>query len=395
MLNMASVGSKAFLLLAALSLFLAGCSPHLPPKSDFHEVNQVEGLSELLEKGDVRLIWMHGMCKPDPEYVIKRATAITAGIGGTRQKLPDLESGRIQRFVDTVNGNTLESTYIVWSDFTETGKENLADETEQIYSAALANEFARTHFLQTCLADVTAYLSYEKTGPNEYKRNALRRWLEKQVCKVLRGEIAGPGECILSNRNKPVPVVIVTHSLGSKMMIDALNAIAPTSGLKSSDRQVADRAERAARAFSNQTGEIRNFFMLANQISLLDMTPQLPEKTIKTDSSESAQQYRVFSDDRNFNTKVSTSNTTFVDFTDPNDVLSARLTAGKAFPDKFKLINFTISNNKTVLGLFANPQTHCNYPAVDYVMGVIVNGYREHGKYRKSQGIKYWNCTSR
>jgi hypothetical protein len=66
-----------------------------------------------------------------------------------------------------------------------------------------------------------------------------------------------------------------------------------------------------------------------------------------------------------------------VAFTDPNDLLSYRLTPAAVGNTDVRVANVIVSNAPTYFGLLERPDTaHCGYAGNPYVLGTIVNGYR-------------------
>ena len=390
---------RALIVLVFFVGLLASCKPYSPPNVLLNgSLNGVSGLSELLQKGDVKLIWVHGMCNKVPSYAHDRAQLFKRALHSTNHVGPifaDKQQKRddayVATYLDEVNGNVLESRYLMWSPLTRGAKSALATETEGGGSAALLNDLARTDFLQDCLADVVAYIGNAN--------NPIQNWVEKEICAALGGRQVARRECDVPANTERTPIVVVSQSLGSKIVLDALKAIYPSQ--KNGDRFM---------AYSKRVADIRVVHMLANQISLLEVGKsefgtsknlKLNDAADLSGPSESGYPFafEVFEKARDAVTQQkgfaesAPSGVTFVDYTDPNDILSARFSRDEQqHPEHFDIINVTVSNTSSILNLFANPAAaHCDYVVNEEVMGIITYGYKG-GKVRKTPSVAGRNC---
>jgi hypothetical protein len=188
-----------------------------------------------------------------------------------------------------------------------------------------------------------------------------------------------------TGRASAVPTVLMTESLGSKFLIDALLAL-----LKESDTST-------QQALLEQLGGEVTIFMLANQVPLLDLARDTPGTAAGVDADPGRTPPRSRPEDslqllleqligprpREAQTKSHTTAVTVVAATDPNDLLSYRLPRGRyeaLFPGKVNVVNVIVSNDWTYFGYIERPDTaHQGYIANKALARAVFCGIRVSG----------------
>jgi hypothetical protein len=361
------------LLLAAIILFVAGCaSPYSIPKLDqFRSSGPLafNGIGDYLREGDVRVIWVHGMCDHDYRWAIDRRDALIKALNGTEklqaEKAFPAFSPYVVRSQADIGNSSLEADFLVWGPLTIPYKDRLAFDNlegeggEFPYERARLNNQLKKTLMNRCLIDAVVY-----AGTNG---DAIRHWVKLQVCEGLGG-IHAAGRCQIGSAGIPARTVLVAESLGSKVLFDAIRAIwEENSGAK--------RAQAAA-----QLASIQSVFLIANQIPILDAAdhPSVEAKAAVTGESNFLS---ILGEARNQTVTAFAAPLPpiqVVAFTDPNDLLSYRLSGEGLYANDIKVINVIVSNAPTYLGLFEMPDAaHCGYKWNKYVLGAVVFGYKD------------------
>lgn len=357
-----------------------------------------EGIAPALEQEAiasgriVKILMVHGIGKHLPGYSGRLQDKLTAALDLTVVQehskeftlLPPpprsglnlgdqpLGSLRVNRYTDKSGSRELLFYELTWSTITDPSKAIIAYDTtsEYAYHRAtlnrVAKEFIDSHIPdpliytgdthQKILASVNQSLCWMISGD----WNALPNGGE-QRCDALQGEKA--------RQVREDTMVIITHSLGSRIAIDALQAIA-SSALA---QQLGQQHHPLAAALQDKTMPV---YMLANQLPLLQLgfiTPQITgQRDRYCQASGDRYEQRMFRQVR------------IVAFSDPNDLLSY------AIPPRFaeeyidsrlcpQVVNVTLNVAPTttlpVIGDFASPlAAHNDYEADERVIGLITHG---------------------
>jgi hypothetical protein len=223
--------------------------------------------------------------------------------------------------------------------------------------------------MNDCLADAVIY-----TGS---AGEQIRAWMRRSVCEALGGRFAGPASCDVPPGVDTTQTILVAESLGSKVLFDAIRALWLGT----------PQALRAG--FERELGKVQLVFMAANQIPILDTAedrqgPVLASRAARgltSSQSTVGALVDVLSEARRNQARAfrqPSATLQIVAFTDPNDLLSYRLTPAAVDNEDVKIANVIVSNAPTYLGLLERPDSaHCGYAGNPYVIGTIVNGYRE------------------
>lgn len=371
----ASFGAKRNkILIASLVLFAAGCTTPYAPYVVVNGSRHFPGLVELLrntpaqpnQKKTLDVLLVHGMCTHTIADLEQRIDQLSTGIKSVAPTLsrelttiivPNTAIQLVQETVSIEDGN-LQFSGLVWSEITRKLKNELAfDSTGEPKDCSVGsqckpkraalNGIFKDGLLDDCLSDVVIYQG--KGGHDEMVR---------QMQAAIRFVAAGHDE----------PLVIISESLGSKMVFDALADM---------DSQRKDPKE-TDRIISRLT----QVFMAANQLPLLG----LGDEVISAPDSYGLMRAAVPSDSlrkviQRKRTLVQRSafrqNTlTLVAFTDPNDLLSYRL-----LPSQYEneggvsIADVLVSNQPTYIGALEMPDTaHKTYLSNSDVISLITCG---------------------
>lgn len=173
---------------------------------------------------------------------------------------------------------------------------------------------------------------------------------------------------VLSGARPDAPLVVISHSMGSKILFDTLL------------RMTQEPAGSAAAMLARQAVQrMRLLVMAANQIPLLSLAEQQPTAdagaTAATGAGiaptpDSLQQLL-----RQRRTLAAAPPLTLVAFTDPNDLLSYTLPPERYAGQGVTVYNILVSNAPTYLGLLERPDTaHLDYLANPDVGRLIACG---------------------
>ena len=167
----------------------------------------------------------------------------------------------------------------------------------------------------------------------------------------------------------------ITHSLGSRIVIDGLQRIAGIHGDKKHERRIKVKKVLAGK-FIQAFRELRiPIFMLANQLPLFQLTREPPEITGQYDAYCRAE-------GEHYNLRT-LSEIDIIAFSDPNDILSYTIT--EEFMDRYldsrlcidmTNININVADVTGIFGIdYANPlDAHVGYETDERVIALIANG---------------------
>jgi len=348
------------------ALALCGCSmpyfhPFLEQPGQDDEPSpapRFNGVLTLAQHGAVRVVWIHGMCTHTSLDAKQTHQSFAAALGAEPESSgPVPPGGGPQRIwfkdlVSTPGGiHEVETRYLLWSPLTTPAKESLLYDApkpppgEFPFDRATLNNQFKVILMNDCFSDAVIY-----TGS---AGDTIRQWVRSEVCDAFGGSFTPQSQCEIGETSYSRPqVVLVSESLGSKILFDALWAITPS-------KQEPERRER----FRRRLASIRLLFMNANQIPILDTaSPPAKLKLLGTTTARLAE--------------ILPSGVRIVAFTDPNDLLSYRLTPKHVGHANVQVTNVIVSNDWTYFGIVERPDiAHCGYAWNPVVLGTIVNGY--------------------
>lgn len=302
--------------------------------------------SHLLASGGntVHVLFVHGMCTHTEREWVEgswrpaiQAVLMAQQINERKTPAADTLSPiqTIDKTFDIVGGRKLEARFLLWSALTADDKKTLlydrvSDEGGEFpLKRTKLNRRIKAELINDCFSDAIVYSG---------RRSAdIRKALKESICKDFDG--CAPGATL----------VIVTESLGSKIVMDAV--------------QEMSSAERTALLSATQ-----QLMMLANQLPLLGLAtgPDAPDRVTAATSA--------FADAWKAARRADADALSIVAFTDPNDLLSYRLRPAD-FPG-VGVHNVLTSNTGRILGLVADPNAaHTTYKKNDEVMNLVLCGH--------------------
>jgi hypothetical protein len=252
-----------------------------------------EGIAQILQAsqqhdGDVLLV--HGMCHHDFENWVKPINEGLASALGMQLALAPSDQGTplgggamLYRGTLSAAGYRLRTHAVVWSPITDARKiDSLCYDVSngnaicKIPNSRVTGERARINALlkdwlmDECLADAIYYVGDEG-------RPKIQEAIAKAVSIVLSGQPDEPCKEATSSaiasafQPSEQPLIIITQSLGSKMLFDTLIEMT---------NRCAQRAGAAAQAMKEGLKRPVQVFMLANQIPILSLaySPRLNEQ---------------------------------------------------------------------------------------------------------------------
>ena len=269
---------------------------------------------------------------------------------------------------------TLNVNYLLWAPLTEGIKCKLAQDERGTPEKQAFAGFARD-FIDNKLGDVVLY-------GGTFRENVMRPSVQAALCHVTGGVASADGKtCAPGAYNDPT--VIITHSLGGYMLMDAIDDELRKEACDSGAGNTA-----AGKILANTD----YIYMMANQIALLDLTrlhayshhfqetPRPSEIAMRFAKCWTAAPPKSPTLVR-ANGVEEPATRQIVAFTDPNDILSWRLRPQDLKfprPDRrsVKLTNIYLSNGEFSVPLFISDPTkaHTGYFDNQTVMNLLLCG---------------------
>ena len=334
---------------------------------------------------DIRVLFVHGFCTHDEkswitdgwDQVIKDYFP-SATISTTPQ--PNIGKVHIIDHEYQIGANKISGRYLIWSELTKEDKGKLlyddrpADNPQGKFTwkrAKLNGELKAT-LLNDCLSDAVIYAGYRGAPGADIQVS-----MQNAICAALDGTPTN-GACDFpaTYRHGSRRIVIVTASLGSRMVFDAISAL---------KIEAERKGPNSLSAFDEAVSPITQIYMLANQLPILALArPALVQAATNITTSNTTASYptdptasktpamatavNVLSNARARHRErhradpqltTTESKLSLVAFTDPNDLLSYRLLPDDpaivgADPKQVHVIN---SNGATYFGEVENPLT--------------------------------------
>ena len=330
-----------------------------------------DGISQLITDAslhgtELHLVWVHGMCTHEMNWATDRATRIATALGGAATQTGAVEeTGGLTRILYQIGtpGGNFDATFVLWSPMTRHFKRTLdfdtpgSDRTTSFaYQRAPLNGALKTELVNDCLSDAVVY-----SGQHG---DVIRAAMKLAVCHELGGTLAAGQPCDLTSAGPERPIVVVTESLGSKVLFDAARAVYHDVG-----------PDPGARAAMNQRfASIQTIYLMANQIPLLDIASPMPPASSLDEMIGMMHTGRMaMAPER----AAAMAAPTVVAFTDPNDLLSYRLLPPVVDLASARLINVIVSNAATWLRFLERPDiAHCGYILNRTVIGLMARGHK-------------------
>jgi hypothetical protein len=347
------------------------------------------------KQGKTKVLFVHGVGDHIPgyttEFLEKLAKELNLNVRSEGQKnidlstpvFPDRDLGnlRVTHLLNEQNGHELTFYELTWSGITRQEKALLNFDTsgEYDFRRAKINGMLKK-FSNDTGPDPIIYLGQSRVPILAAYAQSFC-WMTTQNWEDLPG--SGKHACMGLNDTHADRIakdnyVIISHSLGSRIVMDGTQRIASLLAAPekhfSSDQQAQINLSKKAIA-ALQSKRIP-FFMLSNQLPMLQLGRELPEV---------AGQEASYCDPKGANYKKRMlSETGIIAFSDPNDLLSYGIPPG--FAEKYidsrlcaKITNVNINIAKVMdafgMADLANPmEAHVGYDQDDRVIAMIAKG---------------------
>ncbi|MEO5881700.1 MAG: hypothetical protein ABIQ06_04740 [Caldimonas sp.] len=353
-------------------LILTACSTPYSPAVLVKGSAPFEGIGGLLERSSsVDVVMVHGMCthtSEDARNAMKEIVRALQGnfrpppLGPQSIKVPEVPAVEIVREEAEVAGSTIRFYGLVWSGMTKPLKDQLLYDSTGIANdcssaepgtckpvrAALNGKF-KDSLLNDCLADALAYQGKSSVPIRDAMVTALTQ--------------------VVLEQDSTEPLVVVSASLGSKIVFDALSQM---SGSKGPNGHVLTR-----RALDQIERRLAIVFMEANQLPILSLADQDIRQIDASTSSASPVVGLLKPLEQLARARSSRqSELSVVAFTDPNDLLSYRLFGSRFVGlDRIRIADVVVSNSPTLAGQLENPSAaHLGYARNKDVARMIACG---------------------
>ncbi len=350
------------------------------------------GINDMFKQNKVvKVMMVHGVGTHTPGYATRIRENLAKSMGlnvfsrrdknivliDPDDKKTEIGNLRVTRMQNETGTKDLIFYELSWSINTSTQKRILDYDTSGLYEHKRA---AFNHTMKKFLDDVIPDPEIYVTDKNNHILNATKQstcWMLSRSWEQL--EPNKKQICTVSSYNQIKDltrdnIIFITHSLGSKILMDSLTDIVNTVAALDEQEQIKQRADVRLILEELQNKEM-TVFMLANQLPLLQIAGPQPQVTgqIPSYCSKKGKNYksRVF---KRIN---------IVAFSDPNDLLSYGLP--QEFVDnhidsrmcpEVTNVNINIAEEISVFGAgVVNPVTaHTEYDNDDRVIEMIANG---------------------
>jgi len=337
--------------LLLIVLMLCACStPYRPPQL-LDAGATFPGLADLAARANGKtadVLLVHGICTHDASWAgvvvgqLMQSLGVAAGPAALKAAVgPQVQI--VSSTADTPAGR-LRFDALIWSPLTTELKRQLCyDQTNKSSICDGAPPFTPTRaslnarfkdgLVDDCLSDALVYQGVA--------RDDMQRRMRDAILQVLGASDSAPG----------VPLVVISHSMGSKILFDTLlrmSAEAPGS--------------RAALVAQQAVDRLRLLMMASNQIPLLSLADQQIAASLLAPAAPDSLQQLLQQRLARKGTTAADQRLTLVAFTDPSDLLSYTLQTEKYASQGVAVYNILVSNAPTYFGLLERPDyAHENY----------------------------------
>ena len=347
------------------------------------------------ERPQLKVLYVHGIGTHEPQHSLALIENLQRSLGldvrAPRSKRIALVSPlfpgetvgelNVWRLTNQARSRDLVFYELTWSSINQPAKEALAFDRQQVFAIRRAGLNQRVReFINDALPDPLAYTGVFRERIVASVGQSLC-WIASTTWSDLPEETAGVacGGSMLGygTRLDDDKIIFITHSLGSRITIDALQRLL-------AETQASGRPEVRKVAYDLRQSEIQ-VFMLSNQLPLIEVgqAPQAVTNAAPLYCGPGApkREERWFAA------------THVIAFTDPNDLLSYPIP--ESWAEKYldsrlcaDITNVTINiasvNSLFGLGEVANPlAAHSGYGADERVGGLIAKGAGQPGTDRK------------
>lgn len=326
----------------------------------------------------LKVLMVHGIGSHQPGYSTRLAENLARKLQLPRvqEKFKEIElvstnypgsdhaNLRATRYLDQTGAREMIFFELTWDPIVEAEKQNISFDNSGEYS------FRRTElnnilklFVNSTVSDVVMYYGQSRMQIQASVGQALC-WMTSETWKTLPDQVTET--CDGNNKNNldrlQDDYAFITHSLGSRVTVDALQAIAAS-----------DKDESRVERLQNKNFDV---FMLSNQLPLLQLGQPAPE--VAGQIAEICSPQGPKAEERLF------SKTRLMAFSDPNDLFSYALPA-RYLDEKIDsrlcpvltnvIINVAPLNDFFGIGKIANPMSaHTGYENDERVIDLIAKG---------------------
>lgn len=371
---------------------LIGCATPYSTPSLNPENAQFPGIRAAWESSpnhDVRVIFVHGMCTHTQTSWITNGwdqdmKSYFHSVSIRANTLPAVEGVKLYGREYHIGRNIISARFLIWSGLTADAKRSLYFDNsptftqapgEFTWTRASLNEELKESLVNDCLSDAVIYAG--QRGP------AIQAKLEAAICVALDGTWV-PGNCEFprSQTHPNRQILLVTESLGSRIVFDAITAL---------QKHAARQGTEQLAAFDEAVAPITEIFMLANQLPLLALARNTTANELTGTSSagfgsmEAALQVLGKARARHLKREHASGKRatfggpiTLVEFSDPNDLLSYRIPPSdiSIVGADVHIANVIVSNSPTYFWFVENPlPAHTAYANNAAVLRLLLDGY--------------------
>ncbi len=313
------------------------------------------------------------------EMALNRISEITKNITLTDPLDATKKLGELRITRSTSENGTEELLFyeLTWSEITNDQKKILSYDNSGEYSfrRAAVNDILKK-FTNDTAPDPMIYLGASQEDilisfAQSFCWMVSKEWADLPASST-SGQVCNPAQLLSAVENmQKNHYAFISHSLGSRIVIDGLQRIARLLGDKQSETRKMI-AEEFVKTFQQLQFPI---FMLSNQLPLLQLGRKLPEVIGQHNAY-------CHSDGEHYNSRIF-SETSIIAFSDPNDILSYALPHGfiAQYIDSRLCahstnININVARVIDAFGVdMANPlKAHLAYETDKRVIAMLVNG---------------------
>jgi len=334
-----------------LPLLLPACStPYRPPLLPDAPPAVFPGLIDIAAQAgghEADVLLVHGICTHDANWLNEVLPPLTRALreastatGAAPARSASAAPVQVIPATIATPAGRLRLNALIWSPLTSDFKRQLCyDQSGKSssctgappypYTRAKLNARFKDGLIDDCLPDALIYEGAAKESMQLRMREAVLQ--------------------VLSGMRADAPLVVISHSMGSKILFDTL--------LRMSNEPAGSPAALAAQ---QAVQRMRVLVMAANQIPLLSLAEQaaVQSQAAGAGAADSLQALlRLRRASLTADRKL-----TLVAFTDPNDLLSYTLPPERYEPEGVTVHNILVSNAPAYFGLLERPDSaHLNY----------------------------------
>jgi hypothetical protein len=348
----------------------------------FLDGNGQHGEGKDSARPDLKVLMVHGIGTHQPGYSARLAENLARSLSLTKVQenpkefflkalmFPERELGvlRVQRYLNADGSRVMMFYELTWDPIVEQEKQTLAFDTseENAHRRAVINRALKV-FVDETVPDVLMY--------NGTSKEIIQASVGQAICWMMSTSWAdlpsnGTRVCNAFDKNFLVKLddnyVFISHSLGSRITIDALQRIA----------EIVKEDAKMSRNLDVLKHKKFTVFMLSNQLPLLQLGQAVP--SVRGQIRDICSPNSALSSERMF------AELRIVAFSDPNDLMSYSIPP--RFLDEYidsrlcPTLTNVILNITPVIDLFglgdvANPMAaHVSYDNDSRVIGIITKG---------------------